>query len=141
MSVVKGADTTIAYGNGASVGESNSFTPFAAVTEITPFSVEADDIDTSHMTTAERWKTFEAGWADAGEVEFTIQFDSDETETVFGLFRQNKGFQLKFSDDSTWSFTGYVKAFGDQIDREEYVTTDITIKVSGKPEFDKAVAQ
>ncbi|MEM6560041.1 MAG: phage tail tube protein [Planctomycetota bacterium] len=137
---VKGHSTTIAYGDDATYADSSGFTEFANVTGITPPKAEADDIDVTHMTSPEQWKEYEAGWADGGEVEFTVQFDKSQTSAVFGLFRQNKGYEITFSDGSTWGITGYIKAFGDEIDREGIVTTTLTIKVSGKPAFSPAAA-
>ena len=63
---VPGFGTTIAYGNMPTASGSTTFTPFAAVQEITPPELEADDIETSHLTSPNQFKQFVAGWADAG---------------------------------------------------------------------------
>lgn len=134
----KGHSTIVAYGSGSTFADSETFTPFARVTEVTPPTPEADDIDVSHMESDEQFKEYEAGWAEGGEVEFTIQFEKVQAETVYGLFRHSKGYKVTFADGSAWGCTGYIKSFGDEIDREGIVTTGVTIKVSGKPAFIKA---
>jgi hypothetical protein len=141
MSVTKGATTTIAYGNAATHGDSSSWTDFAGVTEVTPPTFEADEIETSNMNSVEQWKEFVSGWADAGELEVTLQYDKDATEDIFALFREDRGFRITFSDGSTWEFSGFIKSYGDEIDREGIVTTQVSMKLSGIPEFTKAASQ
>lgn len=136
----KGHSTKLEFGNQANYADSTTWTEFAEITEITPPNVEADDIETSHMQSPEQFKEFDPGWADGGEVELTINFDKDQNETVYGLFRQKKGFKMTFVDGSAWKFNGYIKAFGNEVDREGIITAPITLKISGKPVFEKAPA-
>jgi hypothetical protein len=110
------------------------------VTEIDGIEVEADDIETSHMESPNQFKEFTAGWADAGEVDFVIQFKKENAGTVWGLFRQDKSFEVKFKDGSTWTFNGYLKKFGTETDREGIITVPLTAKISGEPEFEAAAA-
>lgn len=139
MSVTKGHSTLIKYGDGATAADSTTWTKLAQVTAVTPPKIQADDINVSHMESPNQAKQFTAGWADGGEVEFTIQFKADEADTVYGMFRIDKGWQVVFSDGSMWECDGYIKSYGDETDREGIVTTSITIKVSGLPEFVPAV--
>jgi hypothetical protein len=135
MSITKGHSTVIEYGDQPTFADSITWTAFANVTGVTPPTPEADDIDVSHMGSEGQFKEFTAGWADGGEVEVTLQYNKDQATTIYGLFRQNKGFRITFSDESYWGLTGYIKSFGDEIDREGIITTTVTIKVSGKPTF------
>ena len=122
----QGADDAIGAG---------PFIYFARITEIGGIEIEADDIETSHMESANQFKMFTAGWADAGEVDFTIQFQKENAEDVWALFRQDKSFEVKFKDGSAWTFNGYLKKFGTEADREGLVTVPVTIKISGEPEL------
>ncbi|MGC4031480.1 MAG: phage tail tube protein [Tepidisphaeraceae bacterium] len=133
----KGNETKFAYGNGATHTASSSWTEFASITDIQPPTAKADDIDVSHMQSGD-FKEFDPGLAEGGEVELTIQFDKEQNEDVYGLFRVKKGFKLTFSDGSSWSLTGYISEFGNEVDREGIVTAKIKVKVSGQPEFAKA---
>jgi hypothetical protein len=134
----KGHSTKLAYGDAANYADSETWTDFAKITEITPPNVEADDIDISHMDSPDQFKEFTAGWADGGEVECTIQFAKAANAAVYGLFRQDKGYKVTFVDGSTWELNGYMKAFGNEVEREGIVTANVTIKVSGKPVFTPA---
>jgi hypothetical protein len=123
-----------AQGTDGAIG-SGPFTYFARVTEIGGIEVESDDIETSHMESPNQFKEFTAGWADAGEVEFTIQFRKANAAEVWGLFRQDKSFEVKFKDGSAWTFNGYLKKFGTEADREGIVTVPVTVKISGEPDL------
>ena len=137
---VPGYQTRIAYGNAPTASGSTSWTEFAAVTEITPPSLEADDIETSHMTTPKQIKTFMAGWADPGEAELTLEFEKAQAATIYDLFRVQRGYRIEFNDAPTPSgsklrFDGFVKAVGPESDREGLSTINVTIKVSGEVTF------
>ena len=134
---IKGTETAFAYGSGATHTDSTTWTDFAAITEITPPTAKADDIDISHMQSGD-FKEFDPGLAEGGEVELTIQYEAEENEAVYGLFRVKKGFKLTFSDGSSWKLTGYISEFGNEVDREGIITAKIKVKVSGKPDFVKA---
>src|SRR3954469_23071654 len=99
----KGHSTKLEFGDAATVAGSTTWTPVAKVTELTPPNVEAEDIDVSHMESPEQFEEFDPGWANGGEVEATIQFEKTENETVYGLFRQPKGYRLSFVDGSKWN--------------------------------------
>jgi hypothetical protein len=135
----KGHSVIMEYGNQATHGASTVWTTMGNITDITPPNVEADDIETSHMLSPEQFKTFMAGWADGGEVELTIQYEKAKNAELYSLFRQDKGFRLMFADPapsgSKWNFSGYIKAFGNEVDREDIISADITVKISGKPDF------
>lgn len=136
----KGVKTKLGIGNGATAEDSTSYSDLAKIVDIKPPKPDADSIDISNMDSpgaeeGKPWKEFTAGWADAGEVECTIQFAKAQAATVYALFRQDKGFRITFADGSTWTFSGFVKSYGDEVDREKIVQTTITIKVSGEPEF------
>lgn len=117
------------------------FVYFAGVREITPPTLESDDIDTSNMETADQVRTYMAGWAEPGELEATLAFKKSEASTVYNLFRQPKAFEVVFNDHPTTGSTlvlpsgSYIKSVGQEVDRENETLLNVTIKVSGKPEF------
>lgn len=141
----KGYKTTIGYTDQGSNGAlgTGSFTNFAKVTDINGVSVEAEDIETSNMDSpvgsdGKPWKEYTAGWASAGDVDLKLQFDKTDAGAVYGLFRADKTFQVTFVDGSTWTFNGYMKKHGQEVEREKLVTTTVTFKISGEPEFQPA---
>src|SRR4051794_29995760 len=106
---VKGAGTTLEYGNAATTAGSTVWTPVALIEDITPPKIEADDIETSHMLTPNQVKTFDPGWADAGELECKIQFEKVANATLYSLFRVPKAWRMRFADlpspsGSRWDF-------------------------------------
>jgi hypothetical protein len=140
---VKGSKVRFDFGDAATVADTTSWTSFAKVLEVTPPKIEGEDIDVSHMESADEFEEFDPGWANGGEPEIKIQFEKTQNETVYGLFRQKKGFRMVVADapypsGSKWKFNGYIKGFANEVDRKGIVTADITIKISGKPEFEKA---
>ncbi|MEM8738262.1 MAG: phage tail tube protein [Planctomycetota bacterium] len=130
-----GHSATFEFGDEATVAASNSFTKLAGVTEIGGIAIEADDVDVSNMDSPEQFREFDPGWADAGEVEITLQFAKTQNTTLYGLFRVPKGFRVAFADGSTWEFDGYIKGIGNEIEREGIVSATVTAKISGKPAF------
>ena len=135
-----GHSTLFAYGNQATFAESTSWTEVAQIVDIGPPEIEADDIDVSNMKSPEQFKQFDPGWADAGEVEVTVQYEKAAATALYALFRQKKGFKMTFEDGSSWGLDGYIKKFGGEVDREGVITQTITVKVSGKPLFTAAAA-
>lgn len=134
---IKGHGVIFEVGDEETVADSETWTKIAKVIDITPPNVESDDIDCSHMESPEQFAEYDPGWAEAGECTLTIQFAADENERVYGLFRQKKGFRMVFNQGSRWQFNGYIKAFGNEVDRKGIITAPITVKISGKPEFVK----
>src|SRR4051812_43149794 len=112
-----GHSTKFAFGNGATLATSSTWTEIAQILEISPPEVEADDVETSNMASTDQFKTFDPGWADAGEVEISVQYEKAASTTIYGLFRVKKGFKMTFEDGSSWGFDGYVKKFGGEVDR------------------------
>lgn len=135
-----GHSTAFAFGNQKSFEESTTWTEVAQIVDIGPPEIEADDIEVSNMTSPEQFKQFDPGWADAGEVEMTIQYTKEAATSLYALFRIPKGFKMTFEDGSSWGFSGYVKKLGGEIDREGVITNTIGVKISGKPAFTAAAA-
>jgi hypothetical protein len=143
----KGSKVKFSYGDASTAAGSASWTPIARIVDITPPKLEADDIETSNMDSPNDVKEWAPGWADAGEVELTIQYDKDQASTIMGLFRIQKGYRIEYPDapspsgtGSRLAFDGYIKAFSDHVDRKDIITEEITVKVIGLPTFTKAAA-
>ena len=113
-------------------------TEIADIVDITPPNVVADDIERSNMMSTDQFKEFAAGWADAGEITASIQFDKTFQDTVWGLYRESTGYKVKFSDGSYWSGDGYIKAIGNETPRDGDIMCNITIKCSGVWDFEPA---
>ena len=130
---VKGHGTTLKHG-----AADPADVLIGKVTDITPPNVEVDDIETTNMDSPDTAKEYEAGYLDGGEVEVTVQFVKATQTTVYGLIRTTKFWLIEFSDGSKWSFSGYLKGFANEVEREGIVSMGLTIKVSGKPTYTAA---
>lgn len=135
-----GHSTKFEFGNQATFAASTTWTDVAQIVDISPPEIEADDVETSHMQSPNQFKTFDPGWADAGEVELTVEYEKAAGTTLYGLFRTKKGFKMTFEDGSSWGIDGYIKKLGGEVDREGLVTQTITVKISGKPVFTAAAS-
>lgn len=135
-----GHSAAFEFGDGATVADSATWTKLAGVTEIGGLSFDADDVEVSNMDSPGQWKEFDPGWADAGEVEVTLQFQKAQNTTLFGLFRVPKGFRVVFADGSKWELDGYIKGLGNEVEREGIVSATATLKISGEPTFTAAAA-
>lgn len=135
---IKGHSTILEVGDAETFAASNTFTKLGKVVDIQPFTAEADDIDVSHMESEEQWRDFDPGWAEAGEVEVTLQYEKTENVALMALFRVKRGYTVTFSDGSTWDLTGYINSIGQEVEREDIVETVVGVKISGKPVFNAA---
>lgn len=143
---IKGHSVVVAYAE-----EIEDLTTVDATTVMTDLALlvdaddlpgeEADDIDISHMLTPGQAREYAAGWSEAGEVSLTLQYTPEQQTTVIGLFRQRQTFRVLYEDGSGDAFTGYIKSYGKEVDREGIITQAVTMKISGKPEsFEPAAA-
>ncbi len=130
---VKGHSTVVQYGNQSTYATSNSWTSLTNLVDITPPNVEAEDIDTSHMDSTSQYETFVAGWANGGDVTFNLQYTKTLLNTVWGLFRTDKGFRVVLNDGGGWGFDGYIKSIGTTVERKGIAFIPVTVKVSGAP--------
>ena len=64
------------------------------------------------------------------------QVMQDPGEVYIRIGRE--GYRMTLADGSMWEFDGYIKSFGNEIDRAGIITVPITIKISGDPEFTPA---
>lgn len=137
MPETPGHSATVEYGNDVLSG-TPTYTQIAKLVDVDAPELEADDIDSSHMETTDQVRTFEPGWADAGEAVMTFRFEKALNATVYGLFRTLSAWRITFQDGSKWEFDGYLKRFGNPVEREGLVTMAVTVKVSGKPNYTAA---
>lgn len=135
MGEVAGYNTI--FGHGAALA--GPYAAVAKVVSVQPPEVEATDIDNSHMTTASSTRTFQAGWADGGEVEVECIYTTASYDAVLALFRLDKFFEVKYSDNSNDRFAGYVKKIGKAVEMDGLVTFKFTVKVSGPVTYDDGV--
>lgn len=102
-------------------------------------SITVDDVDLtapSGTAAADKWKSFEAGMKDPGEITVEVPFDdSNVSEIVGAVGIAAETWTITFSDASTWACSGYVKSVSGSADYESAVNFGFTIKLTGAPTF------
>src|SRR5258705_2175987 len=111
---IKGAQIIFQSGNAATYAGSSVWSDVAEITDKKIPTIEADDIETSHMMSPQQFKEFAPGWADGGELELTIQYDKTKFQTLYNIFRTPRGFRVLFPDapvpsGTKFGFDGCIK--------------------------------
>jgi hypothetical protein len=129
---VKGHSVEIAH----SETSGGTYTKIANLVDLDMASLlQAEDIDVSHMESVDQIEETEPGWAAGQEFTATWQYAKAVNATVYALFRQKKFWKVTFSDGSTWVFPGYLKDFGNTVERKGIITLSLTMKIAGAPTF------
>jgi hypothetical protein len=135
MAEAPGYGTTIGY----ATTSGGSYTSLAEVVSIDFPEFSVDDIETTHMLSTNKWKTFQAGLKDGGELGVTIHWDKTVMTTVMGtLLAADYFWKVTFNDITTGStmiVPGYIKGVGAETPLDDIVTVALTIKVSGEPTY------
>jgi hypothetical protein len=131
---VEGYGVTVEHGAGP--------TALTGVIEVTPPTMETADIDTSHMETSNRVKTFTPGWITPGEATIRLHHAPTQTQALRALqtARTVETWLITWVDGSSDTGSAYVKRVGIPTEREGLVTVDVVIKLSGAWTFDDGVA-
>jgi hypothetical protein len=107
------------------------------VLEVEPPDGDMDDVETSHMGSPGRAKTYKPGWLEPGEMSVTMHFDPAIVGALYGLraARTVEDWKVEFLDGSSFTSKGYVKTIGTPVEREGLTTVELTVKLSGVPTF------
>jgi hypothetical protein len=131
---VKAYGSVLQYGDTADYTTATSWTTVGTTKSIKPGKVQAKDIDTTHLESADEFEESVPGLANGGDVEASLQYDKSDTGILYGVFRVVKAWRLKYPDNSGWKFNGHLNEIGDEdVVNGEIVMTSIKIKVTGKP--------
>jgi predicted secreted protein len=113
----------------------NAWESIAMVKNITGPSKTRTTIDTTALDTVGGYRTFIAGFRDAGQLTFTMLFDRDGYELMNTDFEndaaQNYQVILPDTDSTSLSFEGLVTELPLTIPVDEAVSVDVTIKITG----------
>ena len=130
--------------------DSTGGSTYALIAEILRFNslgISAEMVETKSLDTANYFKTFIPGWADAGEVTFEClwvpSLSSQQSVLVDNLIAgltngtaTAASFQVQYCDSGTTTdivFTGFVQSVTINIDLEQLIQATVVIKVTGKP--------
>lgn len=133
---VSGVGTQLRRWN-ASASPVAAFESIAEINNITGPTLTKDFIETTALDTIGGYRTFIAGFKDAG----TLSFDINFTRTVFEQMLTdyeassavNYELVLPDEDNTTIEFSGFVTEVPLSIQPDDKVTASITIKITGAP--------
>lgn len=127
---------TAALGTALKIGAN----AIASLSSVGGISLSADTIDTTALDTTGGYRTFIAGFKDAGEVSMSGFFDPSDTTGQAALYAAFgtgavTAFSIVFPSTmgASWAFDGVVTGFSTGASTSDAVTFDATIKVSGVP--------
>ena len=141
---VKSFRTRIEFADTEKYQDAATWTPFARVLAITPPGITANEIDTTHLESEDEYEEADPGFAKAEDCTWKMQWDKDQAVALYGLFRQKKGFRVVYADfpypsGSKLRFNGWLKGIAnEEITKDNVVQADITVRIIGKPDFQKA---
>lgn len=126
---------------GVDIAGGSTFVVIASVININGPGASADDIDTTTLDVADRFKTFKGSYVDPGELSIDIAYDPQTaTHNSLATLLGNgnvAAWEITHSDatDTAETFDGYVKGFERTIERDGLVQASLTVKISGNPGF------
>lgn len=135
----------IKYGDGATPTE--AFTTLAGVYSLTHSGVTRTVIDVTDFDSLNNAKEFLGGQVDYGTLEVTVHFDADNTthSDASGILAQlqdsdPRNWQLTNPDanNKVWQFSGILQSFSVSMNNDDKVSADISLKVTGKPDYSVA---
>lgn len=116
--------------------QAGPFTAIAQINNIGGPDKTRNTIDTTSLDTADGYKTFIAGFRDAGQVTLAMNFTragyellNDDFESDVAVWYQ---IALPDTENTKLTFLGLVTNLGSSIPAEDKVTASATIKISGK---------
>ncbi len=137
MSAIKSMGATLTKKKSGSEG---SDTVVGGLTSIGGVVIEAGDIETTDLAATNEYRTFVQGNKDAGELSLEGIVKSESQFAVLASLLTAgtiETWEVAWSSGAKWSFSGYLKAFGDSekdID-DTVVGFSATIKLTGVPSF------
>ena len=105
-------------------------------------NMERAMVDTTNLSTAStvdsvavKFRTFSAGFGDAGEVSVEVQFDHDDTAqgAIWDDFTAgtSRTVVITFSDSDTYTFTAFVRSMSHSQSIDEVNRATIAFKITG----------
>ncbi len=133
----------IGFGTGVGYAdtENGSYTFIAELTDVTPPTIEVNDVDVTNHGLVDLFRDFTPGLGNAGEVEFKLLFDKTAEALLYSLIRTSKFWKVQLPLDvgestaSNWKCLGYIKSLGTMTPLDDKMECSCKIKLRRKPAF------
>lgn len=112
----------------------DTYEDVAEVISISGPGMSRDTIDTTTLDTADGYRTFIAALRDAGTLELTASFVAADYELWKDEFELDtlQNYKILLTTGFNFIFAGLVTALPLNIAVDDRITSDVTIKISGK---------
>ncbi len=142
MADIPGFGTKLEYGDKGD-GTSTTWTAITEIHDIDPPEMEADDIDTTHMQTAGKVRTFQSGLINPGLFKAICAYSAAAYALLLAKVGVQTDMRITFNDKvvtsgSTMVLQGYPKKLGAKTPIDGIDTFELDYKVSGAPVFTAA---
>jgi hypothetical protein len=117
--------------------DSGSFLEICDIIDLDGPSIEVTSVEKTHLQSPDCFKEFMAGFGDGGEVTFRINTNSVNMTILYGMLRESFDWRITHPDEQgTWEFEAFITALGGgDVPEDDRVTSEVTLKVSGKPVY------
>lgn len=126
-------------GYGASVeaadGVSNAYVAFTNVTQITVPSEDQELVETTHLLSSNRRRTFTAGLISPVDWSFSQRYDKDAMSRAIALKGVTEGYKIKWADGSEAGFSAILMKTECELTNDAITDLKHTLRVSGAVTF------
>jgi len=111
------------------------------VTAISGPGYSKDTLETTDLCSTDGYRTYIGGLRDAGEITLSMNYGTDVWALMYADFDAiNPGnYAIVLPDGVVFEFVGLVTACPIEIPMDEKLTSEVTIKISGKPTIDSSL--
>jgi len=113
-----------------------AYVPLAEINSIEGPGMTRETYDTTTLDTEGGYRTFIAGFRDAGTISLNMNFTNATYTIIKGDFESNEPvkYQIIFPDteNTTFQFEGLVTECPISVPMDDKITVSVTIKISGK---------
>lgn len=112
-----------------------SYTNVVEVVDAMPPQYSRDAIEATHHGSPSGYKEYIPGLKDAGEVSLTLNYVPSASDAYLAAFEASSAgqFRITMPNAVTCTFNGVITGYSPATPRDDKMTTEIKIKVSGKP--------
>ena len=123
--------------------EAGTYTPLAEVLNIDGPTMSRDTPEVTNLDSADGYKEFIAGFRDAGTISLPMNFTHDTYEIMLDDFEDDtlKYYRIDMpnTEATRLQFAGLITACPVSIQSASQVTSNVSIKISGKPTLSQLV--
>ncbi len=128
-------NSTIGYGITFAIWNGASYTNFVEVLDAIPPQYSRDAIDATHHASPAGFKEYIPGLKDGGEVTMTLNYIPSASDAYLAAFNASSAgqFRITLPNAVTCTFGGVITSYAPNTPRDDKMTSEIVIKVSGQP--------